>query len=107
MCCYQLRDIPLDLSHPITGSLASQYLTSSVIGGGPIYSVKMLRSTALGREFDHAGKSNEAAREVRVIVEVTVAVEQGVVNPNKYPAPAGEGDLYSTRCHQVWPGTGR
>ena len=23
MCCYQLRDIPLDLSQPITGSLAS------------------------------------------------------------------------------------
>ena len=48
MFFYQLRDIPLDLSHPITGSLASQYLTSSVIGGGSIYSVKMLRSTALG-----------------------------------------------------------
>ena len=47
MCCYQLRDIPLDLSQPITGSLASQYWNSSVIGGGPIYSVKMLRSTAL------------------------------------------------------------
>ena len=47
MCCYQLQDIPLDLSHPITGSLASQYVTSSVIGGGPICSVKMLRSTAL------------------------------------------------------------
>ena len=44
MCCYELRDIPLD---PITGSLASKYLTSSVIGGGPIYSVKMLRSTTL------------------------------------------------------------
>ena len=47
MCCYQLRDIPLDLSHPITGSLASQYFTSSVVVGGPIYLVKMLRSTAL------------------------------------------------------------
>ena len=47
MRCYQLPDIPLDLSHPITESLASQYLTSSVIGGGPIYSLKMLRFTAL------------------------------------------------------------
>ena len=47
MCCYQLWDIPLDLSHPITGSLASQYFTSSVVVGGPIYLVKMLRSTAL------------------------------------------------------------
>ena len=44
---YQLQDIPLDLSHPISGSLASQYLTSSVIGYGPIYLVKMWRSTAL------------------------------------------------------------
>ena len=47
MCCYQLRDIPLDLSQPITGSLASQYWTSSVIGGGPISLVNKLRSTAL------------------------------------------------------------
>ena len=46
MCCYLLQEIPLDLSHPITGSLASQYVTPSVIGGGPIYSVKMLRSIA-------------------------------------------------------------
>ena len=51
MCCNQLRDLPLDLSQPITDSLASQYLTSSVIRGGPIYSVKMLRSTALVMEF--------------------------------------------------------
>ena len=51
MCCYQLWDIPLDLSQPITGSLASQYWTSSVIGGGPIYSVKMLRSTALRQQI--------------------------------------------------------
>ena len=47
MCCYQLQDIPLDLSQPITGSLASQYWNSSVIGGGAIYLVTMLRSTAL------------------------------------------------------------
>ena len=45
--CYQFQDIPLDLSQPITGSLASQYFNSSVIGDGSIYSVKMLRSTAL------------------------------------------------------------
>ena len=39
ICCYQLWVISLDLSHQITGSLASQYLTRSVIGGCPIYSV--------------------------------------------------------------------
>ena len=43
--------MPLHLSQPITGSLASQYWTSSLIGVGPIYSVKMLRSTALKLHF--------------------------------------------------------
>ena len=39
--------LPLGLSQPITGSLAYQYWTISVIGVSPIYSVKMLWSTAL------------------------------------------------------------
>ena len=38
ICCYQLSDITVDLSKPITGNEAFHYWTSSVIGGGPIYS---------------------------------------------------------------------